>query len=952
MCPERWEQVRDLLYDAMQVEVAMRPAFLDSRCSNDPLLREEVEHLLALEAEVGSTFLESPAVAEFASELGSFSDCGALPAGTQLGPYVVLDLIGAGGMGEVYRARDTRLDRLVAIKVLPHWLPSDPTRRQRFEREARAISALQHPNICTLYDAGSDNGIDFLALELLEGETLAERLLKGRLPLDQALRAAAEVADALDTAHRRGIIHRDLKPGNIFITRRGDCKILDFGLAKFDERKSRSGIPPLPVDAPDVLSTPGVAMGTVAYMSPEQARGEELDARTDIFSLGAVLYEMATGEPAFPGKTPAVVFKAILDNAPPLPTHIDPSLPGRIDEIAEKALQKNRGARYQNASDMHTELRELQSGYVAASGHGTEKDAVAPPRFNSITPRNVWLAAAILILLCFSSFVIPGYRHRIVDWWSHSPVPEKKLLAVLPFTAVNTESETEAFAKGLAETLTSHLTRLPDNHSLQVIPASQLLESRVNGMGQARREFGINLALEGSVERAGNQVRVTYHLVDAIKGHQLRGDTITVAWSDPFALEDRIAEGVTRDLQIELAPKDKASSSPHQYTEPAAYDYYLQGRGYLQDFLRPESLQSAITVFNHAIELDGRYAPAYAGLGQAYWFQFEANREQTWATKARMVCEKAVAIDEQSSEAHQCLGMIYQGTGQYQLAMEQFQRALSLEPTSDEAIRGLASAYSSISKTAQAEETYRQAINLRPGYWRGYNMLGAFYFDQTRYAEAAKMFQQVIGLAPDNYRGYSNLGGVYLNEARYSEAIPLFQRALEIQPSAEAYSNLGATYFFLRNFVESARAFTQAVKLNDHNYEMWGNLADAEVRIPGRKSESAADYKTAISLAEQELKINPRDTRVLGDLAEYHSMLGSKRSSIEYLWQAVSIEPDNPAVRYQAALVYEKLGDLQAAVHWLTMALNAGYPPVHARDDPDIDNIRSDPALKPLLHSP
>lgn len=231
-------------------------------------------------------------------------------------------------------------------------------------------------------------------------------------------------------------------------------------------------------------------------------------------------------------------------------------------------------------------------------------------------------------------------------------------------------------------------------------------------------------------------------------------------------------------------------------------------------------------------------------------------------------------------------------------------------------------------------------------------MLGAFYFGQTRYGEAAKMFQQVIALAPDNYRGYSNLGVVYLYEARYSEAIPLFQRALEIQPSADAYSNLGTTYFYLRKFVEAARAFTQAVKLNDRNYEMWGNLADAEFRIPDRRSESAAGYKTAISLAEHELQINPRDARVLGNLADYYSMLGDKSRSLECLKQALSIEPDNPAVRYQAAQVYEQLGDRGTAVQWLARALNAGYPPATVRDNPVIDNMRSDPRVKSLLHSP
>ena len=282
-----------------------------------------------------------------------------LIAGTKLGPYEVQSALGSGGMGEVYRARDTRLNRTVAIKVLPQWPTSDPQRRQRFEREARAISALNHPNICHLYDVGSQDGTDYLVMEYLEGETLATRLAKGRLPLDRTLRYATEVADALDTAHRRGIVHRDLKPGNIFLTTHGESKVLDFGLAKVDESEAALDTPTATATSPEVLTTPGVAMGTVAYMSPEQACGEELDARTDIFSLGAVLYEMVTGKMAFPGKTSAIMFKAILDQTPLPPTHVTQSLPPKVDHIVEKALEKDRNLRYQSAADLRADLTRL-----------------------------------------------------------------------------------------------------------------------------------------------------------------------------------------------------------------------------------------------------------------------------------------------------------------------------------------------------------------------------------------------------------------------------------------------------------------------------------------------------------------------------------------------------------------------------------------------------------------
>jgi serine/threonine protein kinase len=411
MTPERWQMVRGILQSAMGMRPDERGAFLDRECASDPSLRKDVDEYLSIDGKLDPDFLESPAAQQVALPASTAASTTMLSAGTRLGPYEIQALLGAGGMGEVYRARDTRLNRIVAIKVIPRALSSDPFRKQRFEREAKAISALQHPNICTLYDVGQQDGTYFLVMEYLEGETLAKRLQKGRLPLEQTLRYGAEVSDALDAAHRKGIVHRDLKPANIFLTSHGEAKVLDFGLAKLDEPEPDVDTSVETATSEKLLSTPGVAMGTAPYMSPEQARGEDLDGRTDIFSFGAVLYETATGKMAFPGKTTAVVHKAISDETPPPPSKVVPSLPDYLDQIVGKALEKDRELRYQSAADLRADLNRMKRDSASGKANVASPDARADSGPVS-TPRSVrkalWLAGGLLGLMAIA----------LLAWWS------------------------------------------------------------------------------------------------------------------------------------------------------------------------------------------------------------------------------------------------------------------------------------------------------------------------------------------------------------------------------------------------------------------------------------------------------------------------------------------------------------------------------------------------------
>ncbi|RMH81634.1 MAG: tetratricopeptide repeat protein, partial [Calditrichaeota bacterium] len=512
-----------------------------------------------------------------------------------------------------------------------------------------------------------------------------------------------------------------------------------------------------------------------------------------------------------------------------------------------------------------------------------------------------------------------------------------------PFSNVGGDSTRQAFCDGLVETLTSKLTQLEQFHgSLWVVPASEVFRNRILSPSEARQAFGANLVITGSLQRLGETFRLTLNLVEPENLRQLNSAVVDVQASNLSTLQDDAVTNVLQMLNLELNPQSRRVIQAGISPVPDAYNFYLQGLGYLQRYENVTNLEAATTLFELAIQQDSTYALAYAGLGEAFWRRYKATRENRWVARAMEASRQAQRLDPRLPEVNISLGMILAGTGRYREAIASFQQALDVDPTNAAAYRGLARAHEALGDVNRAEVIYHRAIQFKPDYWGGYNDLGVFYFRHGWYEKAIHQFRRVVELTPDNPRGYSNLGGVYYQLKRWTEARQMFERSLALKKTYRVCSNLATLHYIEGKYARAARMYEMALELNRNDYRVWANLASAYQWSGEGMEKVQQTYRTAIQLAEREKKINPQDVDVVSHLASYYAMIHEDTKALAAIAEALSLAPNDIRVMYRVAGAYEQMGAREQALKWLIKALEQGYSYAEVRHQPELQQLLAD----------
>ncbi len=865
--------------------------------------------------------------------------------GQTISHYQIIDKLGAGGMGVVYKALDLKLERTVALKFLHTDTAVSDRDKERLLREARAASALDHPNIGVIYglEESADHQL-YIVMGYYEGETLARRLARGRISVPESLDLAIQLARGFSVAHARNIIHRDIKPSNIILTADNVAKIVDFGLAR--------------VIATPSMTQSGEISGTVTYMSPEQTLGKPVDQRTDVWALGVVMAEMFTGQNPFARDTPSSVIFAILNEPPVLPGAIPPE----VQSIIYRALSKDPSTRYPSCKELLSDLQALPNfAGLAVDGAAPTvstlskdferyiKHASTPSWGTDASRKPVrrWRLAvgAVFVLLVGSLFLNSSIRDRITGALLSS---NERRIAVLPFDNIGNNPANEILAQGLMDSLTSRLSNLEvGKQSLWVVPASVVRGRKVDDPSAALRELDATLVVKGSIERDGQNVRLTVNLINTKTLRQIGSAEFDDRAGDFASLQDEAVSRLARLMGITITPEMLKATGGN--VNPAAYESYLKALGYLQRYDKPGNLDLAIAALNNAVKADPQFAVAYAELADAYRMRYGLDPSPKWVEEAVANASRAAEIDSHIPAVYVTLARTHALQSKYDLALQEFQQALQLDPHSADALEGLAGTYERMGRFAEAESTFKKSVNLRPDFWGGYNSLGRFYTRRGKYADAIAQFQRVIELTPDNSPAYLNLAAVYLDMGDPKEISPAEQalkKSIELSPSYPAYANLGLLYYNEKRFEDSAAATEKALTFNDKDFHVWSNLL-ATYEWLKKDDKAAVALEREQKLVEDAVKDQPQDATAQSELAGLYAKQKMREKALIRIQTALAISPDDPRVLINVADAYEVLGDRPNALRNVEKALQKGYPLEDLKSDPDQQALLQDPKFRP-----
>jgi serine/threonine-protein kinase len=844
-------------------------------------------------------------------------------------------------MGVVYKAIDTRLERTVALKFLPENVIVSSGDRINLRREARAASNLDHPNIGAIHGLEETSDQLFIVMQYYEGETLAQRLARGLIPLRESLELIIQIASGLSEAHSRNIVHRDIKPSNVIITNSGTAKIVDFGLARMVAS----------ISATQTMS----ATGTLPYMAPEQILGEAVDQRADVWALAVMLVQMVTGAHPFLRTSAAGMTFAIL-NQPPAALDV---VPDALRPVLYKALSKKPESRYANAAEILTDLEEARASILALPGLRTE-----PTLSHTVTPRELkqfmqnastptwtgresqsarWFAAGSLMLIftLAIALVLPPSRERLAGLAYAS---SEKHIAVLPFANAAGDQEYEPVAEGLMDSMTNELSNLEAaQHSLWVVPASVVRSRNVNDPSSAFRDLGATIVVQGVVTRKSSGVSLTVVLIDSKHLRQIGSVNIENAAGDLEALQSLAV------IQLARMMKVSADAAPATGVAPNAYESYLKALGYLQRYDKPGNPNLAISELKSALDQNPRFALGYATLGEAYRLKFLMDNDPASVQNALEYCRKALDLDPSLPSIHVTLGHLHAKLGQDDLALQEFQKVLALNPRDADSLIGMAGVYEHMGRVSAAESQLKHAASLRPDYWDGYRALAEFYDRQKRGQDAILQYRRIVELTPDNPEAYSDLGVQYLqlgDPQSLAAAEADFQKSIQLAPNYQAYTNIGWLYLLQKRYEQAAAATRQALDLNDKDWRVWLNLQLAYTWLGDDRQRRYARGRT-LSLLEQYVRVNSQDAEARSTLATLYAEDQLRDMALSHANAALALAPLDPGVLSDLAETYERLGNRPRALQFAQRSLENGYTLTDLQLRPVFHALLADPGFRP-----